>query len=274
MLIAQISDTHIVEKNTHWLSEPATETHERLSRVITYINELTRQPDLVLLTGDVTDAGTEQAYAHLTELLKPLKPPCYLIPGNHDRREAFRKAFADQPYLPKKGFLHYVIEEFPIRLIGLDTLAEGYSYGEICEERFHWLERVLLTSQRPTLIFMHHPPVKIGIKIFDQVRCVAPAGFEQLIASQPHLIGIITGHYHHTCVSSFGGKICFLAPSTAPVHYFSHPETESVSALELEEPALTLHRWLDGKSLASQVYRIKQDFLRIDWSKIEQGGKK
>lgn len=34
MLIAQITDTHIVAKGEHWLSEPLTKTSERLDRLI------------------------------------------------------------------------------------------------------------------------------------------------------------------------------------------------------------------------------------------------
>ena len=38
MLIAQISDTHIVAKHKHWLDQPRTQIDRRLSQVIEYLN--------------------------------------------------------------------------------------------------------------------------------------------------------------------------------------------------------------------------------------------
>jgi hypothetical protein len=40
MLIAQMTDTHIVDKNEDLFFEPLTKTKERLSEVIAYLNEM------------------------------------------------------------------------------------------------------------------------------------------------------------------------------------------------------------------------------------------
>jgi 3',5'-cyclic-AMP phosphodiesterase len=263
MLIAQITDLHLVEKNTHWLMEPLTETNKRLSRVIAHLNQLDPRPDIVLITGDATDEGDAPAYTHLTELLAKLEIPFFIIPGNHDKREGMRNAF---PTLPRKGFLHYIVDTFPIRLIALDTLVEGHSHGELCEERFLWLKEALKTD-KPTLIFMHHPPAKTGTKLFDQILCKTPFSFESLLKESPHLMGILSGHYHHLCVTTFATKLCFMAPSVAPVHYFAHPEDGHVTALELEDPAITLHRCKENEPMISHIVRVK-DKHRIDWKSI------
>ena len=67
-----------------------------------------------------------------------MRPPVYLIPGNHDRRDVFLDVFVDHAYLPRPGapFAHYVIEEYPVRLVGLDTTTPGKSDGMLCDE---WL---------------------------------------------------------------------------------------------------------------------------------------
>lgn len=269
MLIAQITDLHLVEKNKHWLSEPATEVKQRLLRTISFINALNPRPDVVLLTGDITENGTRDSYSYLNELLEPLKIPLYVIPGNHDCREELRAAFLRHPYMPSKGFIQYVIDDYPVRLVGLDTLVEGEDYGCLCDERLSWLENTLKAEfKKPTLIFMHHPPIKIGMKLFDQMNCIAPATFERLISKRDNVIGIVTGHYHHLCVGSFGGKLCFLAPSVAPVHHFAHPQDSHVTALELEDPGVTLHQWQGESTLVSHVVRVKEKIHRIDWSLI------
>src|SRR5581483_11424509 len=199
-----------------------------------------------------------------------LKSPLYVIPGNHDKREEMRSAFKDTPYMPKEGFIQYAIDDYPVRLIGLDTLVEGEVYGRLCEERVRWLENTLEQSpEKPTLIFMHHPPKKIGSKLFDEMICFCPPAFESLIEKDP-VIGIIAGHYHHFCVNSFGKKPCFIAPSVAPVHYFAHPEDRDVTALELEDPAITLHLWEGDTGWVSHVRRIKENYKRLDWQSLKK----
>lgn len=271
MLIAQITDLHIVEKNQHWLSESATNVRERLLKTISYLNALNPRPNVVFLTGDLTDTGTEASYLHLKELLGSLEIPLYVIPGNHDRREELRSAFLHHPYMPREGSIHYAIDDYPVRLIGLDTLVEGKDHGVLSQEQLSWVENTLKKdSRKPTLIFMHHPPIKIGMKLFDQINCIAPQAFESLIKERENVIGVLTGHYHHLCVGSFGSKLCYLAPSVAPVHYFAHPEDTHVTALELDDPALTLHRWHGENRLTSHSIRIKENPRRIDWALIEK----
>jgi Icc protein len=271
MLIAQMTDTHIVDKNEDLFFEPLTKTKERLSKVIAYLNEMNPLPDALLFTGDASDTGTQASYCHLKEIMEPLKIPFYVIPGNHDCRKEMRKAFLKYSYMPKEGFIHYVINEYPIRLIGLDTHVPGEAYGHICEERLFWLNQILGTDkEKPTLIFMHHPPAKTGCKVFDRIGCFTHPEFERLLSSQSHLLGMVTGHYHHLCVTSFANKLCFIAPSVGPIHYFANSQDEDVTALELEDPALTLHQWHGGNILTSHVIRLKEQHFRLDWSTIKK----
>src|SRR5512145_1949200 len=119
MLIAQISDTHIRPMGV--LAMGRVDTAGYLARAVAHINALRPAPDVVLVTGDLVDAGMAEEYAHLRALLAPLAMPFHLIPGNHDRRDALREAFADHRYLPREGFLQYVVDSGPLRLIALDT---------------------------------------------------------------------------------------------------------------------------------------------------------
>lgn len=269
MLIAQITDAHIVEKDRHYMGDPATKIHERLFRVISYLNNLDPQPDFILFTGDVVDKGEKECYVQLRELLEPLKAPFYVIPGNHDVREEMRSAFYDQPYMPLSGFIQYAIEEQPLRLIAIDTLEQGSAYGMICDERLGWIEKTLEQEPaKPTLLFMHHPPVKIGVNLFDAINCRAPLQFEILVRNYKNIVGILAGHTHQGYVTSFAGKPCFIAPSIAPSHYITPASAERVSALELDDPAVSLYEWHEGTVIISQVRRVKEDYRRIDWSEL------
>ncbi len=268
MLIAQITDSHIVPKGSHWEDHPSTEIDLRLSRAIAFLKDLTPRPDAVIVTGDIVDAGDGESYRYFRELIRPLSIPLYVIPGNHDVRDEMRRNFIDHSYLPAQGLLNYAIEDFPVRLIGLDTHVEGEDFGSVSEETVLWLDATLQkVPQKPALLFMHHPPAKVGAKVFDeQYICRCDPRFEGLVRKTESLLGIVAGHYHHLFVSSFGGKPCFTAPSLAPTHYVVHPDDPRPIALELDDPAISLHRWMGGDAFGTHVFRLKEDYRRIPYN--------
>src|SRR5947207_1143204 len=105
MLIAQLSDPHVPAPGK--LLYGRVDTAAFFARAVHAVAALDPLPDLVVLTGDLVDEGEPEEYAHLRELLAPLRMPVFAIPGNHDVRAPFRAAFAADGYLPADGFLHY-----------------------------------------------------------------------------------------------------------------------------------------------------------------------
>jgi 3',5'-cyclic AMP phosphodiesterase CpdA len=140
---------------------------------VEHLNRLDPRPDVVLITGDLVDTGKLEEYVLFRRLIASFAMPVYVIPGNHDEREAMRQALSDHYYLPKSGeFLHYVIDDYAIRLIGLDTTMPDQPRGELCVRRLTWLdERLSEASERPTVLFMHHPPFLTGIRHMDRQNC-------------------------------------------------------------------------------------------------------
>ena len=107
---------------------------------------------MLSISGDLVDNGTPEEYAHVLSLLERLTMPLYVIPGNHDRREPMRKAFAQRASaMAEDGKLCFSADLGPIRLIGLDTLVEGHHHGEIGEAQLAWLEeRLAEAPSKPT----------------------------------------------------------------------------------------------------------------------------
>ena len=70
---------------------------KQYSAVVRRINALVPRPDLLLITGDLTDIGSPEEYAWLRELLAPLAMPMFVVPGNHDEaaRQFDGMAFGD-----------------------------------------------------------------------------------------------------------------------------------------------------------------------------------
>jgi Icc protein len=251
MLIAQISDTHVRPKGV--LAMGRVDTAGHLARAVAHINALRPAPDLVLATGDLVDAGMAEEYAHLRELLAPLAMPVRLIPGNHDLREPLRAAFADHHYLPRDGFLQYVVDSGPLRLIALDTLTPGAPHGELCAQRLDWLEGRLAESGKPTILFMHHPPFECGMKEFDKARLnVGADRLAAIVQRHPNIERILCGHVHRPIQARWAGTIVAVAPSTA------HQATLDLSPdadlmYSMEPPAVVLHQWRPGTGIVTHV---------------------
>jgi 3',5'-cyclic AMP phosphodiesterase CpdA len=216
MLIAQITDLHVVGNGQ--LCQGRVATNAQLQEAVAHINSLDPRPDVVLATGDLTDHGTAEEYDALREILAALRPPLYLIPGNHDHRDIFLEAFADHAYLPRPGtpFAHYVIEEYPVRLVGLDTTIPGQGYGMLCDERLAWLDATLRAApHRPTLIFMHHPPFRTGIRWVDAIGLYGGRQMEAIVARHAQVEWVTCGHIHRSIQVAWGGTVACTAPSTS-----------------------------------------------------------
>ena len=216
LLIAQITDLHI-DDGSPGVNPLKGDTRQRLARTVRYLNAFTPRPDFVLTTGDLTDFGTTAEYDATRSILDRLQMPNFIIPGNHDRRDALRQGFAHHDYLPVEGFLHYVVEDYPLRLIGLDTVVPGEEGGALCEERLTWLEdRLYEAKARPTLIFMHHPPYTTGMPQLDSVNCRGNSRLAQLLTQHRNIAGVVCGHLHRATSARFGGTLSVSVPAIAP----------------------------------------------------------
>jgi 3',5'-cyclic AMP phosphodiesterase CpdA len=243
MIIAQISDTHIKRKGK--LLHHMINTSKYLRRAIERLNALDPRPDVVIATGDLVESGDPREYKRLRKLLTGLEIPLYVIPGNHDEREAFREAFSDQPYVPKFGPINYVVEDLPVRLIALDTVSPKNAWGELDDERLDWLSaRLEEATERPTLIFMHHPPFRTGIRAMDlPFRGVEALG--AIVERFPNIERVVSGHIHRPMQVRWHGTLACTAPSTAHQLVLELREKQPIG-VTLQSPGYTLHVWNEG----------------------------
>ena len=253
MLIAQISDTHIlVPESDH----PAAELRGHcLRRTVADINQ--QQPDAVIFTGDTVQHGQPEEYSRLRELLAPLKVPVYLVPGNRDDKNEMRAAFSDYAYLPATGeFLHYTIEDYDIRLVAIDSTLAGERKGRFCEKRQAWLDKTL--SEQPdrlTLLFIHHPPFDIGDHYVGGYRRPEEAmALEDIVNRHPQVTGLLCGHVHWPVERDWAGTQARIMPSIAVDVRKGIDETEARG-----QPIYLLHRPSEETGLASEARKVNSE---------------
>jgi Icc protein len=260
MLIAQITDTHISTEGSR--NDQHFRTAEHLERAVAHLNALTPRPDLVLATGDLVERGEIGEYERLRELLEPLRMPAYLIPGNHDDRTNLPRVFDDHAYLPRDGgFIQYVLEDRPVRLIALDTLIPGESGGRLCAERLAWLDaRLGEAPRRPTVVFMHHPPFVTGIKKMDEMGLEDIDALGAVVRRHPQVERLVCGHLHRWIVRRFAGTVACTGPATAHQIALDLGETPRLATV-MEPPACLLHLWLgEAEGLVTHVSMIGDRF--------------
>ncbi len=128
------------------------------------IDDINRTPDLdfVLLTGDITEMGTNAELKLAGEIIRGLKIPYYVVPGNHDTGwsesggVSFIREFGNDKFLfDHKGY----------RFIGC---ASGpyvrMSDGHIPRDATVWLDSVLnQTSKEQPVVFINHYPLDPGL---------------------------------------------------------------------------------------------------------------
>jgi Icc protein len=265
MLVAQITDTHILAQGklyhaprrafpTNAASDWShIDTAACLERAIRELDALKPRPDVIVVTGDLTDHGGDEEYANLRTILGTAAVPVFVIPGNHDSRDNLRAAFLGDGYLPREGFLHYVVEGYPLRIVALDTNVPGHHHGELCTERLHWLDRALAAEpHRPTLVMMHHPPFPTGIAHMDCHALDNPREFTRVVHHHPQVERILCGHLHRAIDHRFAGTIAGTCPSTA--HQLVLDITPGAPAeFNFEPPGYQLHYWRDDVGLVSHT---------------------
>lgn len=214
MLVAQVTDTHLTERGG--LAQHAVDTLPKLQSVVDSINALPSLPDVVLFTGDLADNRHPEAYDELARVREELIPPSYVIPGNHDDRAFMRIAFPELPGRDQEP-IQYSVEEFPARIVGIDTQIPGDDKGELCQERLDWLEACLAEKPSvPTLIMMHHPPFQTYIDELDYYNLISGvARLEAIILKNPQVVRIICGHVHRSIQTVFANRLCSIAPAVS-----------------------------------------------------------
>lgn len=205
MKLIHLTDTHFIPKGeTLYGRDPSV----ALSAAVEDINRHHADADLAVITGDLTHWGEPEAFAHLADVLAPLKCPLRLLIGNHDDRASFTAHFPGQR-LDENGFVQSVRRTDAGHLIFLDTNLVGTHAGWFCETRRAWLTARLKEAAlegAPVFLFMHHPPFEIGLAPMDRISLQEKEAFAGVI--EPHRTRIrhlFFGHIHRPLSGSWKG---------------------------------------------------------------------
>ncbi len=145
-VIAHISDLHCGSR--YHIPSLAT-------RVVDELNEL--GPDVVVVTGDLTDMGFRQEFKQAQRLLDRIECPNRLVlMGNHDSRNV-----GDEHFTELFGARSREVRTEGIRLLGLDSSEPDLDSGRVGRERYRWIEERFGEPDEFKVIAMHHHLVPV-----------------------------------------------------------------------------------------------------------------
>lgn len=205
MILAHASDTHVGsihddELLRAWRSLPAT------------LDSVRPRPDLLLVTGDLTDHGTAPEYRRLDQLLAGLGVRCLVVAGNHDDPAVLRGSLPHLLGSPADGdgdgdgagspaAWTEVVDG--VTLVGLDS-----SSGTLGEVQLGWLDGVLATAAGPVLVVLHHPPFPTGLDQLDtEWPLTDAAALRAVVARHSAVAGILCGHDHRHIATVLDGRV-------------------------------------------------------------------
>lgn len=251
LLIAQISDLHI--KRPGVLAYGQVDTAAALTRCVATLNAFRPRPELVVISGDLADTPMAEEYEHLNRLLAPLEIGFAAVPGNHDSRELMRAALPKGGYARSTGALNSLHAVGPLDLVLLDSSVPGKPHGELEAATLAWLDATLaLSSTRPALLFLHHPPFVTGIHHMDAQNLRNAGALADILRRRPRARLVAAGHVHRAALTQFFGIPATICP--APNHAVALDLEESLPpSFKVEPPAFHLHTWFSGEHFGDLI---------------------
>jgi Icc protein len=205
--IAHFTDCHLFAHNSGEYF--AVNTSQALKQTLKDIK--TNKPDLAIFGGDLTQDHTIASYERFVDLIQSeeLDFPVFWLPGNHDELEMFTAAFKEQNNLLN----HKCIDTAHFQILLLNSKSETPS-GFISNTKLMEIKKQVNGSEKPTIIFAHHHPLKVEGYIDKHILTNGEQLLTQL--SQTHKVPLyVHGHVHNEYDRSYKGIDIYATPATS-----------------------------------------------------------
>ena len=180
-VIAQISDLHCGSQ--YHIPSLAT-------RVVDEINDL--KPDVLVVTGDLTDMGFRQEFKAAKALISRMKVENVMVLlGNHDARNV-----GDMHFEELFGARSTELVLPGMRILGLDSSEPDLDGGRVGRERYRWIEERFSEPDEFKIVCVHHHllPVpgtgrerNIVFDAGDLLRVLTTSGCNMVLCGHKHV---------------------------------------------------------------------------------------
>lgn len=239
-------------------------------------------PDLVVVSGDLTQRAKVREFAEARRFLDALPAPTIVVPGNHDvpLYDVFRRFL--RPLARYRRIITDDLEPFyadsEIAVAGINTARSAtFKNGRINEGQLARLaERFAALGPDTTrIVVVHHPFGHAATK--DERDIVGRAALAVDAFSKSRIDMILAGHLHaaHVGASSerydIEGYAALLIQAGTATSTRRRGEANSFNVVRIARPHVELERrtWTDGEGFVSAA-RERFEFAVGGWKKAPQ----
>ncbi len=148
------------------------------------------KPDILVVTGDITDDGYTQEYAVAKEYLDSLEIETLVVPGNHDARNVGYEVF-EEHFGPRWE----VWEKDGVVILGGDSSEPDLDDGHIGRENYQLMEDVFHRDGFKIFAIHHHLlPIpgtgrerNIPVDTGDVLKIITEAGVHLVLSGHKHV---------------------------------------------------------------------------------------
>ncbi|MDX2273631.1 MAG: 3',5'-cyclic-AMP phosphodiesterase [Cyanobacteriota bacterium] len=250
--IIQITDLHLFAKPHKDLLGVVTE--KSFQAVLSTVASLWPLPEVMLLTGDLSQDGSIASYSRLKMFLKDLPIDIYWLAGNHDRLSAMQSELSGNQVYPDKVFCR----QGWVFLL-LNSLVPGKDSGYLTKETLKDLHKNLQQAAdqgQHVLLSLHHPPFPVQSEWLDGSTLQNPEDLFEVLDQFDHVRVVLFGHVHQELHHARGGVEYFACPSTC-IQFKPYSQDFHLD----EVPPAFREIWLypDG-SFKTQLTRVPEGF--------------
>lgn len=208
--IVQISDTHLGKDKNFELN--GANPYLSLEKVIANLNSLKIEPDLLVLSGDISQDSSNESYVLVKKLLDRLKVKYYIFPGNHDDVNVINDVF-ELNWMDESVDFNLKLDSW--LLCFLNSSRYPKEAGELSDKQFVELDNWLSKKRNDNIVvFLHHHPININSKWIDDMMLENANRFNEIVSKYKNVKAVFFGHIHQVFEKVENGILYASAPST------------------------------------------------------------
>lgn len=251
--VVQVTDTHLFgDVGGKLLGIP---TYDSMQAVLAQLSEFPFRADAMLVTGDLSQDGSEQSYRLLDDALASFGAPVFWLPGNHDEPQNLELVGRERDHL------HKIIRSDYWQIVMLDSQVEGAVFGQLSPSELQMLEQALKDApDLHTLVCLHHHPIPMNSQWMDNIGLRNRHELMDMLAAYDNAKAVLWGHVHQTCDGYVSGVRLMSTPSTC-IQFEPHTSDFSLDDVAPGFRWLELHK--DGR-ISTGVERLSEVSFEVD----------